>query len=399
MGQSVEKDTLQRSIQVLKPTYRVEECLAEIRTCLECGWTGMGFKTVEFEKQWCEYTSLPYSHFLSSATAGLEIALNVMKTNYNWSDGDEVITTPLTFVSSNHSILHQGLKPVFADVDEHLCLDPESVRSRITPKTKAVLFVGLGGNTGQLEAIAALCREHGLKLILDAAHMAGTRLHGQHIGKEADITVFSFQAVKNLPTADSGMICCADESCDALARKLSWLGINKDTYARTVRQGAYKWYYDVEHTGYKYHGNSVMAALAIVGLRYLDQDNAYRRQLREWYDQQFQGISEIKRIPNAQGCESSSHLYQILLDDRDDIMMALADVGVHPGVHYRSNIEYSMFQQASGSDACPKAMQASKTTVSLPMHLGISHADIDFVSCSLKSILEYRVSRRMRSCA
>ena len=79
--------------------------------------------------------------------------------------------------------------------------------------------------------------------------------------------------------------------------------------------------------------------------------------------------------------------------------MALADVGVHPGVHYRSNLEYSMFQQASGADACPKAMQASKTTVSLPMHLGISHADVDFVSCSLKSILEYRVSRRMRSCA
>ncbi len=389
----------QKSLQVLRPTYRVEECLAEIRICLEAGWTGMGFKTIEFEEAWSTYTSLPYSHFLSSATAGLEIALHILKSQNEWDDGDEVITTPLTFISSNHAILHQGLTPVFADVDEHLCLDVESIRSRITPKTRAVLFVGLGGNTGQLEAVSSLCKKAGLKLVLDAAHMAGTRIHGQHVGKEADISVFSFQAVKNLPTADAGMICCSDEASDALARKLSWLGINKDTYARTIRQGSYKWYYDVEHTGYKYHGNSVMAALGLVGLRYLDQDNAYRRQLCRWYDEQLSGIQEITRIPIAAGCESSSHLYQILVEGRDEIMMALADVGVHPGVHYRSNIEYSMFHDVSGANSCPLSKQASETTVSLPMHLGISRIDVEFIADSLKTILSHRSSQRMKTCA
>ena len=97
--------------------------------------------------------------------------------------------------------------------------------------------------------------------------------------------VFSFQAVKNLPTADSGMICCQDAELDADARKWAWLGINKDTYARTLSQGTYKWMYDVEFEGFKYHGNSIMAAMGLVSLKYLDQDNAYRRQLAEWYDE------------------------------------------------------------------------------------------------------------------
>src|SRR5262249_19609134 len=155
----------------------------------------------------------------------------------------------------------------------------------ITARTRAVMFVGMGGNTGQLPAVARLCRERGLKLILDAAHMAGTRWQGRHVGKEADVAVFSFQAVKNLPTADAGMICFAKATLDAEVRKWTWLGISKDTYTRTLGEGAYKWRYDVEHEGFKYHGNSIMAAIGLVALQYLDQDNAYRRQVAAWYDE------------------------------------------------------------------------------------------------------------------
>lgn len=217
------------AIQLFVPNFRVDECLDEIRDCLEKGWTGLGFKTVEMENKWKEYTGLPHAHFLSSNTVGLHLALHMFKTEFGWADGDEVISTPLTFVSSNHAIVYTNLQPVFADVDEYLCLSPEDIERKITPRTRAVIFVGIGGNTGRYEEVVKLCKDRGLILILDAAHMAGTRLNAKHVGHDADCTVFSFQAVKNLATADSGMICFKDQARDERARKLSWLGINKDT--------------------------------------------------------------------------------------------------------------------------------------------------------------------------
>src|SRR5260221_7350206 len=332
--------------QLFVPTFRIDECLAEIRVCLEKGWTGLGFKTVEFESAWKEYTGLPHAHFLSSNTVGLHLALEVFKLRHKWSAGDEVITTPLTFVSSNHAILHAGLTPVFADVDEHLCLDPASVLQRITPRTRAVMFVGMGGNVGRYPEVLKLCRERGLTLILDAAHMAGTRYRGTHVGGDADAAVFSFQAVKNLPTADSGMICFAGAADDEMARKLTWLGINKDTYARTISQEVYKWKYDVEYVGYKYHGNSIMAAIALVQLKYLEQDNAYRRQAAEWYRGLLAGHAKLGLVPLAEQCESSRHLFQVRVANRDALIVELNRHEVYPGVHYRDNTEYTMYRHA-----------------------------------------------------
>lgn len=366
------------AIQLFVPKFRVDECLEGIRECLEKGWTGLGFKTVEMEEAWNAYTGLPHSHFLSSNTVGLHLAFELFKTKYGWADDDEVITTPLTFISTNHGILYAGLKPVFADVDEYLCLDPKSVEERITPKTKALIFVGIGGNTGQYEKIVKICHKHGIKLILDAAHMSGTRLHGKHVGHDADVTVFSFQAVKNLPTADSGMICFKEKEDDERVRKLTWLGINKDTYARTAAQGAYKWMYDVEEVGYKYHGNSIMAAIGLVSLKYLDADNAYRRQLANWYRDNLAGHDKIRVVPVAKGCESSTHLLQLRLNNRDNVMMALNEHQVYPGVHYRDNTEYRMY--AFGQGTCPVAALASNEIISLPMHMGITKQDVDMVS-------------------
>lgn len=338
----------------------------------------MGFKTVAFEEAWSQYSGLPNSHFLSSNTVGLHLALELFKRKYGWVDTDEIITTPLTFISTNHAILYARLRPVFADIDEYLCLDPDSVIERITPRTKALIFVGIGGNTGQYESIAAICRERGIKLILDAAHMAGTRLHGAHVGREADATVFSFQAVKNLPTADSGMICFRDKEDDRQVRKLTWLGINKDTYSRTSAQGSYKWAYDVEEVGYKYHGNSVMAAIGLVQLRYLDQDNAYRRQLAARYREKLSGNKAIDVVKIAPGCESSTHILQIRVKNRDALMQALNQHDVFPGVHYRDNTEYGMYSYAAG--ACRHAARASKEVISLPLHLGLTNSDVDLVS-------------------
>lgn len=371
------------NIQVFVPKFRVDETLSEIRECLERGWTGLGYKTVELEEAWKRYTGHPHAHFLSSATAALHLAVAVYKEALNWQDGDEVISSAMTFVSTNHAVLYEQMKVVFADVDKYGCLDPLDIEKKITPRTRAVMFVGLGGNTGQLPAVRKLCKDRGLVLILDAAHMAGTRLDSKFPGVEqADVTCYSFQAVKNMPTADSGMVCFADEALDAAARKLAWLGISRDTFSRSSVKGDYKWYYDVERVGFKYNGNALMAAVGLVALRYLDEDNAYRRKICTWYDAELEGINNIERIAQADGCEGSRHLYQVLVKDRDAILQSLYDKGVFPGVHYRDNTQYGMYSYARGT--LPRTEYMSDHIISLPLHLGLDEADVKRVASALK---------------
>lgn len=365
-------------IQLFTPKFEVEECLSEIRKCLEKGWTGLGFKTVEFEESFKQYTGLPFAYFLNSATAGLYMAMDILKREFQWNDGDEVITTPITFVSTNHSIPKAGLKAVFADIDDTMCLDPRSVAARITERTRAVIFVGIGGNTGHYPEIVELCQKNNLKLILDAAHMAGTRLNGEVPGKEADVVVYSFQAVKNLPTGDSGMICFRDGKLDDAARKIGWLGINKDTYTRTTNSGNYKWRYDVEYIGEKAHGNSIMAAIALVQLKYLERDNSYRRQLASWYKERLGKHPDLIRLINIPDeCNSSTHLFQIIVENRDELILKLNAAEIFPGVHYADNTNYRMYQYAQGT--CPVAAYISDHVLSLPMHMHLSYNDVQYI--------------------
>lgn len=375
----------QLGVQLFVPTFDIDACLDGIRECLEKGWTGLGYKTVEFETAWKHYTGLPHAHFLNSATVGLHLAVEVLKRKHNWADGDEIITTPLTFVSDSHTILYANMKPVFADVDESLCLDPRDVATKIGPRTRAVMFVGMGGNPGQYAEVLALCRARGLAMILDAAHMAGTRVVtdgvSRHVGHDADVTVFSYQAVKNLPTADAGMVCFTDAADDEMARKLTWLGINKDTFARTASQGNYKWKYDVEFVGYKYHGNSIMAAIALAQLPLLDRDNARRREIAARYRAGFSAHTAVAMVPISAHCESATHLFQIRVANRDHVMARMNDDGIYAGVHYRDNTHYRMFSYADGT--CPAARKASEEIISLPLHLRMSNDDVDRVIASV----------------
>lgn len=381
------------SIQLFKPKFRNDEIISHIEECLDKGWTGLGYKTVEIEEEWKKYTGLSNAHFVNSNTSGLHLAFKILKDANKWNDGDEVITTPLTFVSSNHSIIYSNLHPIFADVDKHLCLDPESVERNITKKTRAVLFVGIGGNMGQFSRILHICKKYSLKLILDAAHMSGTwfteTVEGgsslNHAGHGADVSVFSFQAVKNLPTADSGMICFKNDDYDQLARKLSWLGITKDTYQRSNDKGNYKWEYDLVDVGYKYHGNSIMASMALVGLKYLEEDNKIRRNICEIYDEGFKN-SDIGIVPmSTETTISSRHLYQIRVQNRNQVMEFLNSNDIFPGVHYRDNTNYKMYGHAKGT--CPSSYLASEEVISLPLHTFLSGEEIKkVVRVVLKSV-------------
>jgi len=384
-----------KEIHVFRPEYDVEGCLDEIRDCLQRGWTGLGYKTLEFERVWKQYTSFENAHFVSSATAGLHLAVSILGAAGGWEVGDEIITTPLTFVSTNHAILYEGFEPVFADVDSYLCLDPQSLLDRITPKTRAVMFVGLGGNAGRLGEVMEICRTRGLKLILDAAHMAGTWLNvlGEkvHAGHGADAAVFSFHSVKNLPTADGGMVCFANPEFDTLARKLSWLGIDKDTFTRTRESGnAYKWKYDVTDIGWKYHGNSVMAALGIVGLRHLERDNDKRRSYAAMYDTHLDRLfrsGAIQPVLMHPGCTPSRHLYQVLIQNglRDKTLLFLNEQKIFPGVHYASNTDYRMYRNQA--PLVPAAQWAASQLLSLPLHCSLFAQDIERVCSTLEACL------------
>lgn len=375
------------AINVFVPKFHTEEILDEIRVCLDKGWTGLGFKTVEFENAWSSYTGLKYSHFLNSNTSGLHLALHIFKLVNAWEDGDEVITTPLTFVSTNHAIKYERLTPVFADVDESMCLDPEDIEKKITDRTRALIFVGIGGNTGQYEKVVELCKKHNLKLILDAAHMAGSKFKGKHVGHDADVSVFSFQAVKNLPTADSGMICFAEEELDILARQLSWLGISKDTFQRFNKQkGSYKWKYDVPNVGFKYHGNSIMASIGLVQLRYLDEDNEERNRLTQLYTGLLGKRDDIQIVETSPQCYSARHLFQIRVPNRDRVLEELYENEIFPGVHYLDNTAYPMYKYAQGT--CPRAAAYSEELISLPLHMNLSDEDIVYIAEKLTDILD-----------
>jgi dTDP-4-amino-4,6-dideoxygalactose transaminase len=378
-----------KNIQVLKPYFRVEETLREIKECLEMGWTGMGFKTIEIEEKWKEYTSLPYAHFLNSATSGLHLAMHILKKENNWKDEDEIISTSFTFVSTNHAIRYENLNVVFADIDNSLCLDPVDVEKKITNKTKAIIFVGLGGNTGKYLKIVELCKKYNLKLVLDAAHMAGTRYDGEIPGKEADAVVYSFQAVKNMPTADSGMICFKEEKNDKFARELAWLGINKDTFSRSTSKGEYKWKYDVPNVGFKYHGNSIMASMALVSIKYLDEDNAYRRKLSSYYKNGLKELileDKIKLISFDDRCETSNHVFQIVIENRDDILTKLNEKNIFPGVHYMLNSEYKSYKEYTGN--CPKSHYYGDRVLSLPVHLHMGKDEVIYVCRVLVELLK-----------
>ncbi len=371
-------------IKLFVPSFEVDAALIEIKECLEVGWTGAGFKTDLVEKVWKENFGYLNSLFLNSASAALDIALAGLKKLNSWKDGDEILTTPLTFVSTNHAILRANLSPVFCDIDSTLCLDPISVKSRITPKTKALVYVGIGGNLGNFKEIQEICINSGIKLIVDGAHMAGSNSSHYANGKEVDALIHSFQAVKNLPSADAGMLSTPLEELHAYAKKASWLGINLNTFERNQNNRGYKWEYDVEDLGYKYNGNSIMASIVLAQIPFLEKGNERRREIISQYVSELPNNEKITHINRFGEYKTSGHLMQIFVKKglRNSLMDFLAENKIDTGVHYRLNTHYPMYSYAFGTT--PVAELIEKEVISLPLHLKLSDRDVTRVCEKIK---------------
>ena len=174
------------------------------------------------------------------------------------------------------------------------------------------------------------------------------------------------------------MICFADDDMDKECRMVSWMGINKDTYARTSSEGTYKWNYGVDYLGFKYNGNAIMAGIALAQLPYLDEENARRREICAMYDQAFESNPNIQiiRAPYAEEC--AYHLYEIIVPDREALLSELAKNDIYGGVHYRDNTEFSMYRYAQGS--CPRAHEVTQHIITMPLHMYLTDEDVQHIA-------------------
>jgi len=360
-------------IQLFKPCI-TEEAIEAVAEVLRSGWIGLGPKTQEFEQVFAEYVGAKHAIALNSCTAALHLALIVSGVG----EGDEVITTPLSFVSTNHAILYCGATPVFADVDPQTCnIDPDSIKRLITKKTKAIVCVHYGGYPCDLDAIYEIARDNNLKVIEDAAHAAGSIYKGRRIGSFG-LTCFSFHAVKNLPIGDGGMITTGSDETATRLRRLRWLGIDKDTYTRTEEDvGTYAWKYSVSELGYKYHMNDIAAAIGLAQLEVLDRDNACRNILGRIYDRHLKHPNIIRKCSQFEidvTTRSAQHLYWIQVFRRDALVAKLKRNGIAVGVHYIPNNQFQLYASCRGDT--PHARSVGETIISLPLHLGLSYIDI-----------------------
>lgn len=358
--------------------YIPEEFCDELKTVLQSGWIGQGSVTERFEKEFAEYVGVKYAVLTNSATSALNLAVEVS----DLKEGDEVLTTPITFVSTNHAILNSGATPVFVDVDYNsLNINLDLVEAAITPKTKAIMVVHYAGNPVDIYKLYALAEEHNLKVIEDASHACGAYYDGKRIGSFG-LTCFSFQAVKNLPTGDGGMLVTNDEEQYRRISALTWMGIDRTTYDRS--KAPYKWEYDVPTVGYKYHSNDITACLGIQGLKHLDEWNSHRANMVETYKTNLKNIKWLTPTPNS---VSSNHLFVINVSNRDRVHDALLEKGIETGVHYKPNYHYPMYRMPRYRPSLPLAEMAYNRILSLPLHTRLTKDDVVYVCKTLKAVL------------
>lgn len=373
------------AIHIFKPLI-VLEAMEEVQKTLQSGWIGLGPKTELFEQEFAKYIGTNYCIGMNSGTSALHLALKCLELK----PGTEVITTANTFISTNHIILYEGLKPVFADIKIKTGnIDPEDIVRKITRNTGAIIIVHYAGYPCDLDEIYKIARNYNIPIIEDCAHSTGAMYNGRKVGSECLLSCFSFHAVKNLPMGEGGAICTSNRYFQERLMKLRWMGINKSTYNRTQSQrglNEYKWKYNVDEIGYKYHLNDIHASIGIEQLKYLDEHNAHRKEMAEMYAAKLVGKIQFMEYPAyiPDSKHSSYHFYPILVEDRDNLMSYLKSHNIHLGVHYMRNDNYPMYEKF-----CLMNTQIfTEKEISLPTHLYMDEEKIERVCNTINQFHE-----------
>jgi dTDP-4-amino-4,6-dideoxygalactose transaminase len=358
-----------------------EEEIAEVVDTLRSGWLTTGPKARLFEQQFTDYLGGGVeSVAVNSATAGLHLALEALGVG----PGDEVVTTTHTFTATAEVIRYLGATPVFVDVArDSLCIDAAAVRAAVTPRTKVLLPVHYAGLAANMDAIFAIARERGLRVVEDAAHALTTTYGGRLIGTlESDFTVFSFYANKTITTGEGGMLVTRDAALAHRARTMRLHGIDRDAFGRFTAKTP-SWYYEVVAPGFKYNLTDVAAAIGIHQLRKAEAFRLRREEIARSYDAAFGGLPLMLPKHAEPGDHHAWHLYVIRLLDhvkvaRDEFIERLYSRGIGCSVHYiplhLQPYWRDEFQLTSAM--FPTSQRAYERMVSLPIHTRMTSADV-----------------------
>ena len=384
------------------PTIEEDE-IHEVVTTLRSGWLTTGPKTAQFESEFKTYVGSPFALAVNSATAGLHLALAAL----GLGQGDEVITTPLTFCSTVNTILHVGATPVLADVGRDGNIDPRSIAERITARTRAIVPVHIGGLPCDMDAIWELARRYKLFVIEDAAHAVGSHYRGQPIGAgdpaagvTSDAVAYSFYATKNLTTGEGGMVTTHDPRLEEQMRILCLHGISRDAWNRYSIRGS--WSYDVVTCGFKYNLSDIQSAIGIHQLRKQERFREIRRRYAGLYNQAFAGVAELEVPPDDQCCRHSWHLYGLRLNlrqleiSRGQFIEELRKKNICASVHFIPIPLLSFFASYArlAHNQCPNALALYHRLVSLPLYPAMSQQQVLYVAESVKEIV--RTARKTK---
>lgn len=380
--------TIGRVIPVFRPSVSAAEIDA-VTDVLRSGWWGSGPVTAQFEERFAATVHAARAIGTNSATAALHLSLVALGV-----DGGEVVTSALTFAGANHTILHAGARPVFADIEpDTLTLDPVDVARRIGPGTRAILVTDYGGHPADLDALMGIAADHGIPCVEDGAHATGARYRGRPVGSIATATAFSFHAVKNLAMGEGGAVTTQDEELADHIRRLRWFGIDRDTWSRTT-DSRYAWDYDVSEIGFKAHLSDVAAAIGLVQLDRLPALDSARRRLVDRYRAGLGDLEWLELPIERADVQRAWHLFAVRLDDRDRLIDHLAALGIASSVHYRPTHLLAAYQ--AFATPLPVTEAVWIRLVTLPLFADLSDADQDRVIDAVRSFrpAPRRTSRR-----
>lgn len=381
---------MRKFIHIGQPLFGKEE-KKEIIDALDSGWVTLGPRTKQFEDDFAKYVGSKYAVAVSSCTAGLHLSLLAA----GIGPGDEVITTPFTFVATVNPIVQVGAKPIFIDIDpETFNIDVSKIEEKITKKTKAIIPVHYAGQPVDLDKITALAKKYKIIIIEDGAHAAGALYKKKRIGSIGNMTSFSFHPLKNMTTGDGGMITTNSEAYASKLQLLRLHGMSRDAWKRHTATGS--WRYDVEFPGFKYNMTDLAASLGIHQLKKLGFFIKTRQEYAKVYDKILSNVPEIT-IPSS--VKNQKHIYTLytikintgdLTLTRDDIVEKLkeAQIGaniqfipLHYFTYYKNNFKYK-------KGDFPNAENVFEHIISLPLYPKMRLTDIKYVGKTLVKIIE-----------